>query len=207
MELDQLKNIWQREPAQSKEDEQLISLMSRRSNNPIARMKRNLLFELIAIIVLYGFTIAYYAYAFQGKMHEVSWFMVGIAFCFFIYYYRKNRLLNKMECLTCQVRSNLQRQVNTLEKYVKFYLLAGTALVPLAIFFFTWLIYVKSPTKLVSVFYPSAAYPLWQTILVWLLLVGVSTLLVYYLNKWYVKKLYGNHIEKLKKLLVEMNEG
>src|SRR4030095_8345346 len=145
MELDELKNIWQNETAQVKEDEQLKSLMNRRSNNPIAKMKRNLLFELIAIIVLYGFTIAYYAYAFHGKMSEVSWFMIGIALCFFIYYYRKNKWLNELECLSCQVKSNLQKQVSTLEKYVKFYLVSGTALVPLTIVFFSWLIYVKSP--------------------------------------------------------------
>jgi hypothetical protein len=205
MELDQLKNIWQNDPAQSKEDAQLISIMSRRSNNPIARMKRNLLFELIAIILLYGATIAYYAFAFQGKMTEVSWFMIGIAFCFFIYYFRKNRLLNKMECLSCQVKSNLQGQVNTLEKYVKFYLVAGTALVPLSIVFFSWLIYVKSPLKPKSVLYHSDASPWWQTIIAWTVLVGFSTILIYYLNKWYVKRLYGNHILKLKQLLAEMD--
>jgi hypothetical protein len=205
MELDQLKDIWQNDPAQSKEDAQLISIMSRRSNNPIARMKRNLLFELIAIILLYGATIAYYAFAFQGKMTEVSWFMIGIAFCFFIYYFRKNRLLNKMECLSCQVKSNLQGQVNTLEKYVKFYLVAGTALVPLSIVFFSWLIYVKSPLKPKSVLYHSDASPWWQTIIAWTVLVGFSTILIYYLNKWYVKRLYGNHILKLKQLLAEMD--
>ena len=205
MELDQLKSIWQNDAAQSKEDAQLISIMSRRSNNPIARMKRNLLFELKAIVLLYGFTIAYYAYAFQGKMSEVSWFMIAIALCFFIYYYRKNKLLNKMECLSCQVKSNLQRQVNTLEKYVKFYLLAGTALVPLTIVFFTWLLYVKSPLKPKSILYHSGAYAWWQTVLAWIVVVSVSTFLVYYANKWYVQKLYGNNITKLKQLLAEMN--
>ncbi len=205
MELDQLKTIWQNNAAQSKEDAQLISIMSRRSNNPIARMKRNLLFELISIVLLYGLTIAYYAYAFEGTMNEVSWFMIGIAFCFFIYYYRKNRLLNKMECLSCQVKSNLQRQVTTLEKYVKFYLISGTALVPLTIVFFTWLIYVKSPLKPKSVLYHSDDYAWWQTVLAWAAMVGISTVIVYYLNKWYVRKLYGNNIVKLKQLLAEMD--
>ena len=207
MELDQLKDIWKKESSQVKEDEQLKTLMSRRSNNPIARMKRNLLLELIAIIVLYGFTIAYYAYAFEGKMNEVSWFMIGIALCFFVYYFRKNKLLNQMECLSCQVKSNLQKQVNTLEKYVKFYLVAGTALVPLTIFFFSWLIYVKSPGIAPSVFFPSAVYPWWQTAIAWTAFVGIFTVLIYFLNRWYIKKLYGNHIQKLKELLTEMNEG
>ena len=205
MELDQLKSLWKNDAPQSKEDSQWRSMMSRRSNNPIARMKRNLLIELIAIIFLYGLTIAYYWYAFQGNMTEVSWFMIAIAVCFFVYYYLKNRLLNKMECLSCQVKSNLQRQVHTLERYVKFYLISGTALVPLTIVFFSWLIEVKSPRKSKSIFYFSDAYPLWQTILAWAVIVGISTIIIYYANKWYVQRLYGKHINKLKELLSEMN--
>ncbi len=207
MELDQLKKIWQQGPAQTKEDEQLISLLSRRSNNPIARMKRNLLMELIAIIILYGSMIIYYAYAFHGTMSEVSWFMIAIAIFFLIYYYRKNKLLNQMECVACQVRSNLQRQVSTLEKYIKFYLIAGTALAPITILFFAWLINIKFPTKAKSVFYPSDAYPWWQSLIAWAVVVGVFTIIIYYVNAWYVKKLYGNHVQKLRKLLEEMNEG
>src|SRR6266480_715922 len=201
MELEQLKNLWQQEPAHQKKDEQLLSLLRRRSRNPIARMKRNLLFELISVIVLYGFTIIYYFIAFHGRMSEVSWFMIGIALFFFIYYFRKNKLLSQMECISCQVRSNLQRQVSTLEKYIQFYLIAGTALIPLTILFFSWIIYLKFPLKQNSVFFPSAAFEWWQTSLVWIGGVCISTILAYYLNKWYVGKLYGNHIRKLKQLL------
>src|SRR5947199_10638493 len=98
MELDQLKSIWQNESSPSKGSEHMLPMLSRRSNNAIAHMKRNLLFELIAVVLLYGFTIVYYAFAFRGNLSEVSWFMIGIAFFFFIYYYRKNKLLNEMEC-------------------------------------------------------------------------------------------------------------
>ena len=206
MELDQLKKIWQQESAQGKEDEQLLLLLGKRSNNPIARMKRNLLMELISIIILYGSMIIYYAYAFHGTMSEVSWFMVAIALFFFVYYYRKNRLLNKMECLTCQVRSNLQRQVSTLEKYVKFYLVAGTAIAPLAIFFFGWLIYIKFPGKARSVFNPLGVHPLWETITAWTIVWSIyrNHLLP---EQMVCSKLYGKHIQKLKELLAELNEG
>src|ERR1700730_16608389 len=203
MELEQFKNLWRLETVHHKKDEQLLSFLQRRSNKPIARMKRNLLFELIAVILSYGFAIVYYFFAFQGRMSEVSWFMIGIALFFFVYYFRKNKLLSQMECISCQVRSNLQRQVSTLEKYVRFYLIAGTALIPLTILFFSWLIYVKSPLKPNSVFFHSTAYAWWQTSLAWIAVVCLSTILVYYLNKWYVAKLYGNHIRKLKELLAE----
>jgi 4-hydroxybenzoate polyprenyltransferase len=208
MELDQLKNIWQKEQSPRKEDKQMLSLLGKRSNNPIARMKRNLFSELIAIIILYGSMIVYYAYAFHGTMSEVSWFLVAIAVFFIIYYYRKNKLLNEMECVACQVKSNLQRQVRTLEKYVQFYLIAGTALGPLTILFLGWVFYIKLPKKTPSVFYPApGTYSWWESGLAWVGLLVVCTILVYYLNVWYVRKLYGKHVQKLKELLAEMDEG
>jgi 4-hydroxybenzoate polyprenyltransferase len=208
MELDQLKNIWQREQLERKEDEQMLSLLGKKSNNPIARMKRNLLFELIAIIVLYGSMIIYYTYAFHGTLSEVSWFLIAIAVFFFIYYYRKNKLLSEMECLACQVKSNVDRQVRTLEKYVRFYLIAGTALAPLAVVFFGWLFYIKFPKQSPSLFYPKEdAYPWWESALAWVGLLLACTVVVYYLNVWYVRKLYGKHVQILKKLLAEMDEG
>ena len=35
----------------------------------------------------------------------------------------------------------------------------------------------------------------------------VFTIPMYFLNKWYVRKLYGQHIERLKKIVDEMDEG
>jgi hypothetical protein len=206
MELDQLKSIWQKEPSPSKGSEHMLPMLNRRSNNPIARMKRNLLFELIAVVLLYGFTIIYYAIAFRGRLSEVSWFMIAIALFFVIYYYRKNKLLNEMECVSCQVKSNLERQVITLEKYIRFYLIAGTALIPLTILFFSIILYVKLPAIPISVFFPRKNYPLWETGIAWIVLILISTVLAFYLNKWYVRKLYGKHVQKLKALLAEMEE-
>jgi len=203
MELDQLKSIWQKEPSPQKGSEHMLPMLSRRSNNPIARMKRNLLIELIAVVLLYGFTIIYYAIAFRGRLSEVSWFMISIAVFFFIYYYRKNKLLNEMECVSCQVKSNLERQVRTLEKYIRFYLIAGTALIPLTILFFSIILYVKLPSVPTSV----KVFPLWESSSVWIVGILISTVLAYYLNKWYVRKLYGKHVQKLKELLAEMDES
>jgi len=206
MELDQFKAIWQKESSPQKASEHMLPLLNRRSNNPIARMKRNLLTELVAVVLLYGFTIVYYAIAFRGRLNEVSWFMITIALCFLVYYYRKNKLLNEMECVSCQVKSNLERQVKTLEKYIRFYLIAGTVLIPLTILFFSFILYWKLPAIPSSVFFPRKGFPLWETSSAWILLVLVSTVLAFYLNKWYVMKLYGKHVNKLKELLAEMEE-
>ena len=137
MELDNLKSIWQNESSlQQKQDEELRLLLNKPSNSPVAKMKKNLFMELVLVLVTYSLMILYYYFAFSGRLWEISLFMLGIALIFIVYYYRKNKLLNQMQCLNCQVKSNLERQVKVLEQYVRIYLIAGTLVVPLAFFFF-----------------------------------------------------------------------
>ncbi len=96
--------------------------------------KRNLNRELIAVLIIYSLTI-WYIVTFQRMYSElavVRWHLVGGAFLF--YYYRKSKLLKQMECVACEVRSNLKQQLGTLEKYVRFYFIAGTILTPLGLF-------------------------------------------------------------------------
>ena len=48
--------------------------------------------------------------------------------------------------------------------------------------------------------------PWWTNSIYWLLLLAPLTIAVYYLNAWYINKLYGRHIKKLQELLREMDE-
>jgi len=206
MELDQFKTLWQQDIPDGKTDRQAVrELLTRKSNSAVSRMKRNLRIELWLIITTYGGTILFYFLAWKGKLSEVAWFLLFVGLVFIIYYNRKNKLLNEMECLNCQVRNNLKRQVSLLDKYVRFYLIGGTLLIPVALIFFGWVLHEKLPSRFgSSIFYPSPGNPLWKAILAWSLLSFAVTILFYYLNRWYVRKLYGNHIRKLKTILKEM---
>jgi hypothetical protein len=208
MELDQWKDIWNEEGEQpSKDAQKLRSLLDKKSKSPVAKMKRNLKVELWFIIITYGAMILFYFLAFKGKMSEVSWFMLCIGLLFVVYYQRKNKLLTEMECLSCEVKSNLQKQTTTLEKYIRFYLLGGTALAPVSLVFFAWLFYVKARTNANdNIFFPGTDNPMWKAILAWVILTAIVTTLFYFLNKWYVRKLYGKHVEKLKEVLSEMED-
>ena len=60
MELDNLKDLWidlGRGESHLNDDEQILEILQKKSQSPIARMKRNLLVELIAVIILYSFSI------------------------------------------------------------------------------------------------------------------------------------------------------
>jgi Ca2+/Na+ antiporter len=202
MELDNLKELWRdmgQKYVHQNTDEQIVIMLQRRSQSPIARMKRNLLFELVAVILLYSPGIVYFMATWNARYWELAVLLLVVGLLFIFYYYRKNRLLSEMQCVTCEVRSNLQKQLTTLEKYVQFYFVSGTVLTPVAYFSSALVVLFKSPA-LDDAITNKATY---------VIIVGIGLVVTigsYFLNKWYVKKLYGQHIKKLKALLQQMEE-
>jgi hypothetical protein len=123
------------------------------------------------------------------------------------YYYRKNKLLKEMQCLTCQVRSNLERQVRMLQKYTRFYTVAGTLLIPVTAIFSFLLIRWKFPQPAGSGLFSGTPGPHWWKMwLSWLIVLAPVTTGIYYINTWWVDRMYGRHIARLRQLLREMGE-
>lgn len=224
MELDSLKDIWKNldeEDVRPEHDAPITDLLHKRSHSPIAKMKRNLRWELIVIMLFYSLTIGYYIVAWEGRYWEVALllFIVGVFFLF--YYYRKNKLLKEMQCVACQVKSNLQRQLSTLEKYVNFYFITGTLLTPIAYFVAGLIVFFKTPEKTdndrpslsgqaadatAQGFHMPSNITDHRTFVLFIVIGIVLTISVYFLNRWYVGRLYGQHIKKLKYLVRQMEE-
>jgi Ca2+/Na+ antiporter len=203
MELDNLKDLWRnlKEDDHRDDDEQIIKILHKKSQSPIAKMKRNLSIELMAVIILYSFAIWYFLQASGSLYQEVALVLFGVAILFIFYYYKKNRLLGQMQCVTCEVRSNLQKQLTTLEKYVQFYFVGGIIVTPIAYFVPGIVVLLKYPDRNIAAgFTESAEY------FVFIVIGILLTIGSYFLNKWYLKKLYGQHIKKLKELLLQMEE-
>jgi len=199
MELDNLKEAWRGQAVNASpgSNDEILLILQKKSKSPIAKIKRNLRWEMIAVVVFYSAFIIYYIIANKGRYWELALmlFLMGVLFMF--YYYRKNKLLNEMECVACEVKSNLQRQVSTLGKYIRFYFVAGTLLTPVAYFTTGLIVLYKSPGVTVS----------GTQFISWFIGGGIAiTILVYFLNIWYVNKLYGRHVKKLKELLQQMEE-
>jgi hypothetical protein len=210
MELESLKYIWHsleapavREPDRS----EVLALLRQRSRGPVARMRRNLVGELILVAVTYTPAVLFYWIDFDGRLSGIGWMMLLLIVFYGGYFYRKNRLLREMQCVTCEVRSNLERQVRTLRKYVRFYLLAGTLIIPVMAILSWLIIHWKLPSTPGSeLLYRLEAPRWWTRPLFWGLLLAPVTIGIYYVNAWYVNKLYGRPIKKLQELLQEMNE-
>lgn len=221
MELDSLKDIWKdldEADLQPGRDVPISSMLQKRSQSTIARLKRNLNRELIAVLIIYSLTI-WYIITFQRMYSELAVLLALVGGAFLFYYYRKSKLLKQMECVACEVRSNLKQQLGTLEKYVRFYFIAGTILTPLAYFAAGMIILfngqeVNSHMVNVSIDAQTSVsqMPIAQHIsnhrffVLFLSIGAVLTLGSYFINRWLIGKLYGQHIQKLKDLLTQMDE-
>jgi hypothetical protein len=206
MELDNLKAIWQEQELLPGDDPLqeglLIALLQERSRGPIERMRRNLRFESILILVSYIPTIIAYLTMFRGEFRIISVMMALILLFFLGYYALKNRLLKRMQCVSCEVRSNLARQLGVLGKYIRFHLWSSTIVtvgalgVAFLILDYSWMeVHHEQP----SFWWLQPVF-----LVTFLALFGLGS---FFLNRWYIHKLYGRHIKKLKQLLREMDEG
>jgi intracellular septation protein A len=202
MELETLKSLWQEQdtpPVSETSREELLVLLQKQSGGPIARMRRSLRKEVIIMIASYLPCILFYRLAFHGQMSNVAWvFVVTIAF-FYAYYYQKNKLLKKMQCVSCEVRSNLTGQLQTLQKYLRFYFWSSTIAVPVTIVL-AFAIAARSSDL------PNAAFNWNYKISLLLALIVVCTIAVYFVSRWSINHLYGRHIRKLQEILREMDE-
>jgi uncharacterized membrane protein len=209
MELESLKYIWQatEAPSAGETDRQaLLALLQKRSRGPVARMRRNLSIELVLLLMAYIPAILFYLWQ-PGHLPVISALLFLLGLLFVVYYYRKQRLLKNMLCMTCEVRSNLDRQVRTLKKYISFYLWSGTLMIPIigliCYGIFYWQYQPAPDTALFRQLHPGSW---WINPTLWAVILVPFTIGMYYFNAWYLNKLYGQHIKKLQELLRELDE-
>ena len=207
MELDDMKNIWNDEGIEAAGADTISAMIGKQSQSPIAKMKRNLRMELWILVPSLGIGAIYYFIAFKSEYSIIGWVYTLLLALFCYYFFRKNKLLNEMQCSSCRVKSNLELQLKMVERYVRFYLVSGTATLPVLLIFMGIVLYYKKPSLInKNVLYPSATNPVWKFLLAWFILLSVSTTIMWVLNRGYVNKLYGRHINKLKHLLAQINE-
>lgn len=205
MELELLKTIWEEadiKPFNNIASGDAILKMSKRPTlNMIERMRRNLQIEVIIVVVCVTVIALFYFSAFNGQLQEISWMYIFLATVFLFYYYRKNKLLKRIQCPACNVKSNLELQLNTLEKYIRLYLTGGIILVPAVLFSFYLLAYYKH-----IILFPFTNLSFIAGLLTYTAIVAIITAVLFFLHRWYIYKLYGRHIQRLKSMLNEMRE-
>ena len=201
MEIEDLKDIWkkQSEGFKPKAETELAAMLNGRSRSIVARLKRNVWLELV--FSLLG-AFALLAYALTLPEGSLKWTFISIPVLFAIYslyYIKKLRLLNRFESGNDNLKANLQRLTRDLKGYLKFYKRSYSFLYP--VYFFLLLLFTAIEHGAAG-FFDKMARP--EILITLLLGAGLFFILSTWLTTWYLKKLYGNHLEKLQSLLREL---
>ena len=207
MELEELRSGWRSLAEKGMVPEPTRIPTGERGRSPVQRMLHNLYMEAVFVMILYGFVIAFYLFAFHGAMREISWFTLAIFAVFLIYYIGKARLLRSLGMMDGSLRANVGAKLDALSRYTRFYVWAGTMLGPLTMIFLGWLAWHKIPQiSPENMFFISDQNPWWKAMLTWLTLALPLTVALYFINRWYVDRLYGRHLRHLRRIWEEMRE-
>jgi hypothetical protein len=202
MELDELKDIWKKTKSefQLKSEIQLASMLNGTSRSVVEKLKRNVWFELIFTVAA-GLALLLYAFMLPSgawKWTTISILVLFVAYSF--YYVKKLSLLNRFNSGDENLKANIERLVESLNSYLRFYKRSYTILYP--VYFGLGLLFVALETGS-TLFFQKLTDP---KLLASLLGLGALFFLISRVfADWYLKKLYGNHLDKLKGLLSELN--
>jgi hypothetical protein len=203
MELEKLKELWDDSSNSSLpiNEEGLSKILNQDSRRPIALIKRNLKLEVLFVILFYGFVIWLISNQVDSNLlyfDILLLILVGMLFCVYAFY--KYKLLNKMECLACEVKSNLNLQLNSLEKLVKLYFKVANIGVVFVYLIAGAISYLEAKGDIVH-------FPHALELIIFLSIGVIISIINYYSSRWYIFNLYGKHIQKLKNILYEMDES
>jgi hypothetical protein len=203
MELEDLKSIWKSsEPAfQPKNETEIASMLTGRSRSIIEKLKRNVWFELVLTLVV---SVALLVYALALTSGMLKWSFISIlviCLAYIFYYIKKLMLLNRFNPANENVHANLVALINSLTGYLKFYRRSYSILYPL---YFGLVLLLGGIERGTTQFLEHLSKP--KTIAYLLSMAALVFFLCTSFTNWYLKKLYGNHLDKLKGLLKDLEQ-
>jgi hypothetical protein len=194
MELDDLKDIWQKGHQNLKENpqhsvEDIIGLLKTRTLGILAKINRSILIEVGLTFVMMCLGMFYY---WQSPVFVLCF--AGLGGIALVHYWLKYRILNNNKYLSGNLKDSLARLVRIFGRYMYgYYLLMWLMLVISNSVVLIDLIVESNRQK----FSANHLILIFGALLIWN---GV----IYFIVQKYLQILYGNHFSNLKKCLNEL---
>jgi len=202
MELEELKSIWKSsEPSfQPKDVHEIASMLSRKSVSIVDKLKRNVWIDLIITMSTSAGLMGYTMTLRPGALKWASISILCTLLLYVFYYIKKIALLRRFDPVSSNLRVHVEGLIHALSGYLEFYRKSYTVLYPIFFFMVLLLIGIEHGA---DHFISSLQRP--ATVISLLLL----AILYYFLStkvvRWFLNRLYGRHLDKLKTLLTDIH--
>jgi len=205
MELDDLRRTWQHLPPAAEpvmDERALTGILSQKSDGPIERLRRNARLEVGLCFGYLIVSIALIIFAPALRWRALGVTLVPVCLVCFYFLYRKLRLLQGMAETERDLHGHLIRVTTGMRSLVRFYYGFTLATFPIGLLF-GFLIRMFDPNVAHS---PFSSKKLAISIGV-LIVVGVIFWWgVAHFTRWYLQRLYGQHLDRLEGMLRELEE-
>lgn len=204
MELEELKDLWQKNKSeiQPKNEAEIASMLKGKSKSIIDKLKRSAWFELLLTLIS---SIALLLYALGLPSGSAKWTPISILILFVgysIYYVKKLLLLNSFNRGNDNLKASLEHLTFSLTNYLVFYKRSYTILYPVYFCLGLFFAAIESGSQH---FFEVLTRP--KAIISLIGLAGLLFFICTWFTNWYLKSLYGNHLQKLKNVLQELNSN
>lgn len=200
MELDNLKTIWNSTLSfQPKDEGEIASMLNKNSQSVVSKLKRNVWLEMVFTLTT-GIALLIYAILLEnGSLKWTSVSLLAVFILYSVYNTKKLLLLNRFDPGQANLKRTLETLVEDLTAYLKFYKRSYAILYPA--YFILMLIFAlleRGTDEFVRVLNKPE-----------IILYLVGTCIMFFvcsiwLTGWYIRKMYGDHLQKLKDLLQDL---
>lgn len=185
-----------------KEVPELAGYMKGQTQSVISIIKRNLRFEIAFafLFLIFDFLMLIF---FADELFLSLFSILLLVFCvFFIsYLVRLLQFTRTRYSLDTTVKDQLAKYIYIISRFTKLYFQLTIVLIPLMLVMGLIALYLDRDMSGNFIIVSDS-----QTILAYLGTATAWSVMMYFIAKWYIKKLYGNHLTELKEQLRELQE-
>jgi len=193
MELDDLKHIWQNSGEASQPEmnaEALLLITRQRSENILERLIRNIWYELV-VSILVVIAWSYYTFFHAEEHWKIGGIIMGVFMVASLGFYGWGLLrLKSISMADISLKESLTQLIKQFKLYIKAYTWLNILLIPFANFLGAYLI----------------LSPLEDGLKTSAMIAIVMAPFMWWLMRWYINRLYGQHLTRLVGILEELNE-
>ncbi len=211
-ELKKFKQIWDSsldEQSENIDQEKILTIMHKKSSGPIDKLKKSLYLEIGTIVLVIPLLVAI-LFKLPEPYFRINTLILILVFTgVLVYYYINLRQITKLwDKSQDNIRQSLESTLILLRFFRKTYFILNIVLFPLGIYFGYIIGFgIGSGGEKITSLLLLNHQPIWVNIFLWLSIFVILFVFFWFFLRFYVKKLYDVHIQKLELLHNELTEN